>query len=112
MLTSALIALTDWITNLASRLVPSWADDMNEKVRVQYDRSTIGESVNTNPRDGDHKPLKKFFIPNTLATWPWPRRVNEYTTEVCAESSAWVKSFPAFSPKAQESVDRCKFGKT
>jgi hypothetical protein len=107
---AAFIALTGWIASLVTHLAPSLADDGSDK--VQYDTSTIGGLVNANASDGGHKPPKKFFLPNVVATWPWPRRLNQYYPEVSAESSAWIRSFTAFSPKAQESFDRCNFGKT
>jgi len=65
-----------------------------------------------NASDGDADPQKQYFLPNVLETWPWPRRLNQYYPEVDPESSAWTTSFQAFSPKAQKSFDRCRFGKT
>lgn len=53
----------------------------------------------------------KVFIPNMLARWPWPRRINPYYAEVKKESAAWTASFGAFSPKAQHAFDRCDFSK-
>jgi hypothetical protein len=55
---------------------------------------------------------EEYFIPDTLATWPWPRRLNQHYLEVSAESSAWAVSFEAFSPKAQATFDRCQFSKS
>ena len=53
----------------------------------------------------------KVFIPNTLARWPWPRRINPHHAVVIKESEAWTVSLGAFSPKAQHAFNRCKFGK-
>lgn len=105
-LTSVLTALTGWVAHLVARLVPSLAK--NECDRVAYHGPAAKGSVDTN-RDDKH--LKKYFIPNVLATWPWPRRLNQHHVEVIAESTAWVASFRAFNPKAQESFDRCRIGK-
>ncbi|KAI0291779.1 terpenoid synthase [Multifurca ochricompacta] len=51
-----------------------------------------------------------FYIPNVLENWKWPRRINPHYLEVKAESAAWVRSFGAFSPRAQAAYDRCDFG--
>ncbi|KAG2036834.1 terpenoid synthase [Suillus americanus] len=53
---------------------------------VPCDSSTTGELASN-----------KIFIPNTVSTWPWPRRLNEYYPEVKVESAAWFASFKAFS---------------
>jgi len=88
-----LSALIDWVTHLASRLVPSLAVDKRD--RVAYDGLTAGGSVDANTGDGYDKPLRKVFIPNTLARWPWPRRLNEYYPEL--KAFAWVARFKAFN---------------
>lgn len=49
----------------------------------------------------------KIFIPDTLARWPWPRRINPHYAAVVEDSTAWIKSFGALSPKAQHAFDRC-----
>ncbi|KAI0052749.1 terpenoid synthase [Auriscalpium vulgare] len=54
---------------------------------------------------------EKFYIPNCLENWKWPRALNPYYEEVKAESAAWARSFGAFSPKAQHAYDRCDFNK-
>jgi len=106
--TFVLSALIDWITHLASRLVPSLDVDKRDKVA-----SIAGASVNANAGEGCDKPPRKIFIPNTLTRWPWPRPpLNQYYAEVKAESLAWIASFEAFSPKAQQAFNRCDFGKT
>jgi hypothetical protein len=68
--------------------------------------------VNVNAENGYNQPQKKIFIPDLLVRWPFPRRLNHYYPKVRAESSAWLESFKAFSPKAQQAFDRCNFGKT
>ena len=50
-------------------------------------------------------------LPDTLARWPFPRRVNPFYPDVAEESSSWLRSFNAFSPAAQRAFDRCEFGK-
>lgn len=105
-LTTVLKALTDWITHLALRLVPSVAEDDRDSIACNE------KQVNANAGSGNDNPLKKCFIPNTLETWPWPRRLNQHYPEVNAESSAWITNFRAFGPKGQEAFDRCHLGKT
>ncbi|OJA12637.1 hypothetical protein AZE42_04481 [Rhizopogon vesiculosus] len=103
--TSVLDTLTGWITHLTTRLVPSLAKGI-----VYYDGPTAGGSVNANAGRGHDKPLQKYFIPNTLATLPWPRRLNQHCPEVVAESATWIASFNAFNAKGQESFDRYQSG--
>ncbi|KAI0297896.1 isoprenoid synthase domain-containing protein, partial [Russula brevipes] len=50
----------------------------------------------------------RYYIPNTLESWKWPRRLNPYYLEVKEESAAWARGFGAFSPKAQHAYDRCE----
>lgn len=52
----------------------------------------------------------QFFLPDTLADYPWPRHLNPHYEVVAPESSQWTESFKAFSPKAQKSFNRCDFG--
>ena len=105
-LTSVLTDLTGWVAHLAAHLDPSSAK--NECHKVAYHGPAAEASVDTS---GDDKHLKKYFIPNVVATWPWPRRLNQHHVEVIAESAAWIASFKAFNPKTQESFDRCRYGK-
>ncbi|KAI9430163.1 hypothetical protein H4582DRAFT_2019363, partial [Lactarius indigo] len=51
-----------------------------------------------------------YYIPINLDKWKWPRRINPHYAEVKAASSEWVRSFGAFSPKAQEAFDCCDIG--
>jgi hypothetical protein len=53
----------------------------------------------------------RYYIPNNLDNWKWPRHINPHYAEVKAESAAWARSFGAFSPKAQDAYDRCDFSK-
>ncbi|KAI3395183.1 hypothetical protein diail_1677 [Diaporthe ilicicola] len=48
-------------------------------------------------------------LPNTLASWPWPRFINPHYEECKGESSGWAESFRAFGPKAQAAFNRCDF---
>ncbi|KAI9457980.1 terpenoid synthase [Lactarius psammicola] len=52
---------------------------------------------------------ERYYIPNTLENWKWPRRINPHHSEVQPATAAWMRSFRAFSPKAQEAYDRCNF---
>ncbi|KAF8142135.1 terpenoid synthase [Boletus edulis] len=51
----------------------------------------------------------RIFIPNVFARWPWPRRINPNYAVVKEEADAWMTSFKAFSPKAQDVYNRCNF---
>ncbi|KAI8996452.1 terpenoid synthase [Trametes punicea] len=55
--------------------------------------------------------MPQFYrLPDTMANWPWPRRVNPFYEEVSAESSKWLRSFKAFDEKGQIMLDKCNFG--
>jgi hypothetical protein len=85
---------------------------MDQCNMVASERPISGGSTTVNAVDGCDKPLKKIFIPDLLARWPFPRRLNQHYPKVSAESCAWLESFQAFSPKAQQAFDRCDFSKT
>lgn len=91
------------VSGLGTRLT------MGQCSMVASDRPVAGGSVTVNAGDGRDQPLKKIFIPDILARWPFPRRLNQHHCKVRAESSAWLESFRAFSPKAQQAFDRCDF---
>ena len=55
---------------------------------------------------------ERYYIPKTLEKWKWTRQINPHHNEIHPEATAWIKSFKAFSPKAQEAFDRCDFSKT
>ena len=58
----------------------------------------------------EYRPTR-VFIPNTLARWPWLRRINPHYAAVKKESATWTASFGAFSQKAQHAFNRCDFSK-
>ncbi|KAI0675470.1 terpenoid synthase [Trametes maxima] len=49
-------------------------------------------------------------LPETMARWPFPRRINPHFPVVAEESTAWLQSFKALSPAAQRAFDRGNFG--
>ncbi|KAJ6458240.1 terpenoid synthase [Mycena sanguinolenta] len=51
----------------------------------------------------------EFVLPNTMADWPWLRRINPHFEIVKAECEAWFRTFNAFSPKAQKAFEKCDF---
>ncbi|KAG6915082.1 hypothetical protein DXG01_013552 [Tephrocybe rancida] len=50
-----------------------------------------------------------FVLPDTLTHWPWKRKLHPLYLEAKTESSAWVQSLNAFSPRAQRAFDLCDF---
>lgn len=52
---------------------------------------------------------QRFYIPNCLEYWPWPRHINPHYQEVKKASAAWAESFGAFNPKAQHAYNACDF---
>ncbi|KAF9067337.1 terpenoid synthase [Rhodocollybia butyracea] len=53
--------------------------------------------------------VNKFYLPDTLAKWPWPLHLNPAYEEQKALSSAWLRSFNAFDPSSQKAFDLCDF---
>ncbi|TCD63514.1 hypothetical protein EIP91_005315 [Steccherinum ochraceum] len=51
-----------------------------------------------------------LHIPDTMATWPWPRDINPHYQEVKAATLEWFHSFHAFNPRAQHAFDIGNFG--
>lgn len=51
-----------------------------------------------------------FYIPTTMANWPWQRAINPHYEEMKAESNAWLRTFKPFNEKSQIAFDKCDFG--
>ncbi|CAA7261880.1 unnamed protein product [Cyclocybe aegerita] len=51
----------------------------------------------------------RFYIPDTLANWPWPRAINPAYEECKAASAAWCEKYGAFSARAQKAFNLCDF---
>ncbi|KAG1869402.1 terpenoid synthase [Suillus subalutaceus] len=99
MVTFIFNTLPAWIAHLVSGLGVQLT--MDQRDMVASERPTAGGLVTTSAGDGCDQPLKKIFIPDLLARWPFPRRLNQH-----------YSNFKAFSPKAQQAFNRCNLGKT
>ncbi|KAI0306219.1 terpenoid synthase [Multifurca ochricompacta] len=53
--------------------------------------------------------LPQFYLPDSLAQWPWPRILNKHYAEVKPESDCWLGGFEALDVKSQRSFDLCNF---
>ena len=53
----------------------------------------------------------QYTLPDLLANWPWPERINPYYEEVKEETSAWIQSLNAFDAKARKAFDKCDFSR-
>ncbi|KAJ7599440.1 terpenoid synthase [Mycena floridula] len=53
--------------------------------------------------------FQRHFIYRTLDSWPWSRQINPMYEELTTESSEWLRSFKAFSPKSQKAFDAGAF---
>lgn len=51
-----------------------------------------------------------FYIPKTMANWPWQRAINPHYKEINAKSNAWLKTFKPFNEKSQIVFDKCAVG--
>ncbi|KAI9457947.1 terpenoid synthase [Lactarius psammicola] len=52
---------------------------------------------------------ERYYLPKIMDTWHWPRNLNPNYPEVHVETLAWIRSFDAFSPKAQAAFDSGAF---
>ncbi|KAH9476332.1 Sesquiterpene synthase Agr8 [Psilocybe cubensis] len=52
---------------------------------------------------------RQYFIPDLLATWPWPRSINASLSEVEEEANAWVQSLELFDPSQFKKFKACNF---
>ncbi|KZV99788.1 putative terpene cyclase [Exidia glandulosa HHB12029] len=50
-----------------------------------------------------------YCLPDNLRNWPWLRCINPFYEEAKKASTAWIRGFRAFSPKAQKAFESCDF---
>ncbi|KAH9970573.1 terpenoid synthase [Lactifluus volemus] len=53
--------------------------------------------------------LLQFSLPDPVALWPWPRKLNRHYQQVKPESDSWIRGFEALDAKSQRSFDLCNF---
>ena len=85
---------------------------ISRKQKSISNESTVREESAHEKNDDKSSRPTRIFIPNVLARWPWPRRINPNYAVVKKESDAWMASFQAYSPKAQDAAYRCDFSKS
>ncbi|KAH9962043.1 terpenoid synthase [Russula compacta] len=51
----------------------------------------------------------KFYLPDLIAQWPWPRMLNQHYQEAKSESDTWLHGFEALDARSQRSFDYCDF---
>lgn len=54
---------------------------------------------------------KILYIPDTMSTWPWARKLNPLYEEVDAESIAWMESFKPYTPESQTAHNKGDVGR-
>ena len=54
--------------------------------------------------------LISYDLPDTLASWPWPRSIHPCADSVVAESVEWFRAFHAFNNASQRAFDKCNVG--
>ena len=54
----------------------------------------------------------RYYIPDTLEKWKWPRLLNPHYLEVKAAFAAWAGSFEGFSQMAQYACDKADIRKS
>jgi Delta6-protoilludene synthase len=53
--------------------------------------------------------LLQFSLPDPVARWPWPRKLNRHYQQVKPESDSWIRGFEALDAQSQRSFDLCNF---
>ena len=53
--------------------------------------------------------VPQLRLPDLLAQWPWPRKLNQHYQEVKTESDKWLQGFEVLDAKSQSSFDLCDF---
>ncbi|KAM5542498.1 hypothetical protein V8D89_003957 [Ganoderma adspersum] len=53
---------------------------------------------------------EQFYLPDTMKSWPWPRRLNPHREESTAKSVSWFKGLRPFSPKSLRAYDMADGG--
>ena len=71
--------------------------------------SPVLEESAARKNDNTYSRPTRMFIPNVLASWPWPRQINPNYAVIKKDADAWITSFQAFDPKAQDAYNRCDF---
>jgi len=51
--------------------------------------------------------LPQYRLPDVVAQWPWPRKLNQHYQQAKAESNRWLHDFEALDAKAQNVFDIC-----
>jgi hypothetical protein len=55
--------------------------------------------------------LPQFRLPDLVAQWPWPRKLNQHYQEAKSESGKWLQHFKVLDAKSQRSFNFCDFRK-
>ncbi|KAG1885910.1 terpenoid synthase [Suillus fuscotomentosus] len=50
---------------------------------------------------------KIFYLPDTMANWPWPCIINPHYEAVKIEAEAWFRSFKAVDPDTLKEFNKC-----
>lgn len=50
---------------------------------------------------------KVFYLPDTMANWPWPRAINPHYEAVKIETDAWFCSFKSVDSESLKAFDKC-----
>lgn len=53
---------------------------------------------------------KMFYLPDTMANWPWPRLISPHYEAVKIEAEAWFRSFKAVDPGTLKEFNKCDPG--
>ncbi|KAJ6479121.1 terpenoid synthase [Mycena sanguinolenta] len=53
--------------------------------------------------------MQPIYLPDTLRNWPWLRHLSPHYPVCKEESEAWLETFKAFSPEAQQAFNLCDF---
>lgn len=53
-----------------------------------------------------------YHLPDTMSTWPWPRRIHPCAEEAVAASRDWLRTLHAFNEESQRAFDKYNVGES
>ena len=94
---------------------PVWRENIRSITRfwyltpsISWNEILINNTLNSIPQHQTNmSSLPQFRLPDLLAQWPWPRKLNQHYQEVKTESEEWLRGFEVLDAKSQRSFDFC-----
>ena len=95
---------------------PVWWENIRSITRFWYlnpltfvEECLISTLNRTPPHRTNMSSPSQLRLPDLLAQWPWPRKLNQHYQEAKTESDKWLRGFEVLDAKSQRSFDLCDF---